>query len=165
MTAVPGGEPPEAWAGARDAAKAAREQAEQKKAVAVRAEVELARITEESAGVQARLADSPAADAAQAALVRLEELGTAVTDARAREQTAGFTAEYARRAGIEGTIAQGVRSSRLRRTPYFGQAKTHLAHLMTAAAMNLARLLRWLADKPKAQTRHSAFAQLHPLAA
>ena len=84
---------------------------------------------------------------------------------RAREQTASFTAEYARRAGVEGTIAQGVRSSRLRRTPYFGRAKTHLAHLMTAAAMNLVRLLRWLAGEPKAQTRHSAFAQLHPLAA
>ena len=84
---------------------------------------------------------------------------------RAREQTADFAAEYARRAGVEGTIAQGVRSSRLRRTPYFGHAKTHLAHLMTATAMNLVRLLRWLANEPKTQTRHDAFAQLHPLAA
>ena len=84
---------------------------------------------------------------------------------RAREQTAEFAAEYARRAGIEGTIAQGVRSARLRRTPYFGHAKTHLAHLITAAAMNLVRLLRWLADEPKAQTRHRAFARLHPLTA
>ena len=84
---------------------------------------------------------------------------------RAREQTADFAAEYARRAGVEGTIAQGVRSSRLRRTPYFGHTKTHLAHLMTAAAMTLVRLLRWLADEPKAQTRPSAFAQLHPLVA
>ncbi len=70
-----------------------------------------------------------------------------------------------RRAGIEGTVAQGVRSSRLRRTPYVGHAKTHLAHLMTAAAMNLVSLLRWLANEPKAQTRHSAFARLHPLTA
>jgi len=36
---------------------------------------------------------------------------------------------------------------------------------MTAAALNLVRLLRWLAGEPKAQTRHSAFAQLHPRAA
>ncbi len=36
---------------------------------------------------------------------------------------------------------------------------------MTAAAMNLVRLLRWLANEPKAQTRTSACAQLHALAA
>lgn len=35
-----------------------------------------------------------------------------------REQTANFAAEYAWRAGVEGTAAQGVRSSELRRTPY-----------------------------------------------
>ena len=105
------------------------------------------------------------ASARQAITVRPEAQHEALRLGRAREQTASFTAEYARRAGVEGTIAQRVRSSRLRRTPYFGQAKTHLAHLMTAAAMNLARLLRWLAGEPIAQTRHSAFAQLHPLAA
>jgi len=103
--------------------------------------------------------------ARRAITVRPEAQHEALRLGRAREQTAGFTAEYARRAGIEGTIAQGVRSSRLRRTPYFGQAKTHLAHLMTAAAMNLVRLLRWLAGEPKAQTQYSTFAELHPLAA
>ena len=97
--------------------------------------------------------------------VRPEAQHEALRLGRAREQTASFTAEYARRAGVEGTIAQGVRSSRLRRTPYFGQAKTHLAHLMTAAAMNLVRLLRWVAGEPKAPTQHSMFAALHPLAA
>jgi Transposase DDE domain len=101
----------------------------------------------------------------RAITIRPEAQHEALRVGRAREQTAGFAAEYARRAGVEGTIAQGVRSSRLRRTPYFGHAKTHLAHLMTATAMNLARLLRWLANEPKAQTRRSAFAQLHPLAA
>ncbi|GJG86237.1 hypothetical protein tb265_14180 [Gemmatimonadetes bacterium T265] len=45
------------------------------------------------------------------------------------------------------------------RTPYVGHAKTHLAHLMTAAALNLVRRLRWLAGGPKAQTRQSAFAR------
>ena len=103
--------------------------------------------------------------ARRAITVRPEAQHEALRLGRAREQTASFTAEYARRAGVEGTIAQGVRSSQLRRTPYFGQAKTHLAHLMTAAAMNLVRLLRWLSNEPKAQTQHSAFAQMHPLAA
>ncbi|MGI4953386.1 MAG: IS1182 family transposase, partial [Janthinobacterium lividum] len=103
--------------------------------------------------------------ARRAITVRPEAQHEALRLGRAREQTASYTAEYARRAGVEGTIAQGVRSSRLRRTPYFGHAKTHLAHLMTAAAMNLVCLLRWLAGEPKAQTRRSAFAELHPLAA
>jgi hypothetical protein len=103
--------------------------------------------------------------ARRAITIRPEAQHEALRAGRAREQTASFAAEYAYRAGVEGTIAQRVRSSRLRRTPYLGHAKTHLAHLMTAAAMNLVRLLRWMADEPKAQTRHSAFAQLHQLAA
>jgi transposase len=103
--------------------------------------------------------------ARRAITIRPEAQHEALRVGRAREQIADFAAEYARRAGVEGTIAQGVRSSRLRRTPYFGHAKTHLAHLMTAAAMNLVRLLRWLANEPKARTRYSAFAQLHPRAA
>ncbi len=80
---------------------------------------------------------------------------------RARERTAEFAAEYARRAGVEGTIAQGTRSHGLRRSRYVGLAKTHLQHLMTAAAMNVVRLLRWLAGEVKAVTRPSAFARLY----
>ena len=79
--------------------------------------------------------------ARRAITIRPEAQHEALRVGRAREQTAEFAAEYARRAGVEGTIVQGVRSVRLRRTPYFGHAKTHLAHLMTAAAMNLVRLL------------------------
>jgi hypothetical protein len=103
--------------------------------------------------------------ARRAITIRPEAQHEALRLGRAREHTASFMAEYARRAGVEGTIAQGVRSSRLRRTPYFRQAKTHTGHLITAAAMNLVRLLRWLADEPKAQTQRSTLAQLHPLAA
>ena len=74
----------------------------------------------------------------------------ALHERRAHEQTADFAAEYARRSGIEGTISEAVRAHQVRRTRYIGQAKTHLAHLMTAAAINVARLLRWLAGEPKA---------------
>ena len=79
---------------------------------------------------------------------------------RQRERPAEFAAEYARRAGVEGTIAQGTRSHGLRRSRYVGLAKTHLQHLMTATAMNVVRLLRWLAGQTKAMTRPSAFARL-----
>jgi IS5 family transposase len=67
---------------------------------------------------------------------------------------------YKRRAGIEGTISQGVRSFGLRRARYWGQAKTHLQHVATAAAMNLSRIADWLGDIPRAKTRKSRFTRL-----
>jgi transposase len=80
--------------------------------------------------------------------------------ARQRQQTAEFTTEYARRAGVEGTLSQGVRAFGLRRARYRGLAKTHLQHVATAAAVNLARLVNWLDEVPRAKTRHSHFAVL-----
>jgi transposase len=41
---------------------------------------------------------------------------------------------------VEGTISQAVRAFGLRRTRYIGLAKTHLQHVLTAIAFNLARL-------------------------
>ena len=63
---------------------------------------------------------------------------------------------YAKRAGIEGTISQGVRRSGLRRSRYL--AKTHLGHIFTAAAINLLRVGEWLAGATRATTRQSRFA-------
>jgi hypothetical protein len=85
----------------------------------------------------------------------------ALLEGRKREQTAQFKAEYAQRAGIEGTIAQSVRTGEVRHARYLGQAKTHLQHLMTAAIMNVMRMLRWLAKEPKAKTPRSTFARLY----
>lgn len=67
---------------------------------------------------------------------------------------------YQRRAGIEGTISQGVRAFGLCQARYFGLMKTHLQHLATAAAMNLDRIVNWLHDLPHAKTRKSRFAAL-----
>jgi transposase len=67
---------------------------------------------------------------------------------------------YKRRAGIEGTISQGVRSFGLRRARYWGEAKTHLQHVATAAAMNVSRIADWLGGIPRAKTRKSRFARL-----
>jgi transposase len=77
--------------------------------------------------------------------------------ARRRQETASFQKAYAQRAGIEGTISQGVRRCRLRRTRYIGQAKTHLQHIFTATALNFVRVGEWLAGTPLAKTRRSAF--------
>jgi len=84
----------------------------------------------------------------------------ALQDARQRERTSSFQETYAIRAGIEGTVSQAVRSMGLRKARYIGQTKTHLQHLATAAALNLARLADCLLGRPTAATRHSAFAAL-----
>ena len=67
--------------------------------------------------------------------------------AREREAQPAFSKEYRQRAGIEGTISAGVRALHLRRSRYIGLAKTHLQHVLTAAAMNLIRLGAWFAAR------------------
>ena len=69
---------------------------------------------------------------------------------------------YKRRAGIEGTLSQGVRAFGLRRTRYWGLAKTHVQHVAIAAAINIDRIVAWLDERPRAQTRTSRFAALAP---
>lgn len=92
--------------------------------------------------------------------VRPQAQHEALIERRQSEQTAEFKTDYAKRSGIEGTIAQGLRSCDMRRSPYFGEAKTHLAHLMTATAMNLVRILNWLDGLPKSTVQPSAFQRL-----
>jgi transposase len=79
---------------------------------------------------------------------------------RVRQRTPEFAGLYAQRAGIEGTISQGVRAFGLRRARYRGQAKTQLQDVATAAAINLVRLDQWLNGVPLAATRRSRFARL-----
>jgi transposase len=80
--------------------------------------------------------------------------------ARQRQKTELFKTQYAARAGIEGTISQGTRTSDLRRSRYIGLPKTRLLHLLIAAALNFIRVAAWLAETPRARTRQSAFARL-----
>ena len=67
---------------------------------------------------------------------------------------------YKRRAGIEGTLSQGVRGFGLRRSRYRGLAKTHLQNMAIGAAMNIDRLVNWLNGTPTAKTRVSRFKAL-----
>lgn len=82
--------------------------------------------------------------------------------ARQAQTTPEFQKQYARRAGVEGTISQGTRAFDLRRSRYIGLAKTHLQEIATATAMNVVRLWHWWNGIPKAQTRTSRFAALNP---
>ena len=92
--------------------------------------------------------------------LRPRERHEALQAARQEQETAEWKAEYARRAGIEGTVSEGVRGFGLRRCRYVGLAKAHLQHVITAAAMNLSRLAAWLAGVPHGRTRVSRFARL-----
>lgn len=84
----------------------------------------------------------------------------ALAAARQRQVTPAFRQDYAIRAGMEGTLSQGVRAFGLRRSRYLGLAKTHLQHLAITAAINLARLDAWWQGIARAPTRHAAFAAL-----
>ena len=67
---------------------------------------------------------------------------------------------YHMRAGIEGTLSQGVRAFGMRRSRYIGLAKTSLQQVCIAAAMNVARVVNWLNGVPRANTRVTRFAAL-----
>jgi transposase len=90
-------------------------------------------------------------------VVRPQTEQTALQAARARQKTAEFAAAYAARAGIEGSLSQGVRRCRLRRSRYVGMARVHLGHVLTAAGLNFLRAGQWLLDTPRARTRRCAF--------
>lgn len=79
---------------------------------------------------------------------------------RQQQNTTEWQAKYAKRAGVEGTLSQGVRAFGLRHCRYVGLAKTRLQHLATAAAINIDRLAAWLDGRPHAKTRISRFAAL-----
>ncbi len=94
-----------------------------------------------------------------------QPLYEALQEARRRQQTAEFWQQYGRRAGMEGTMAQGNARADLRHARYIGLAKTHLQHLCTALGLNVLRLGAWLADVKPHTTHRSSFAALAPAAA
>jgi transposase len=69
--------------------------------------------------------------------------------------------EYRQRAGIEGTLSQGIRRGTIRRSRYIGLAKTHLQEIATATGINILRAINFLNEKPTAKPRISRFAKLY----
>jgi transposase len=98
-------------------------------------------------------------------VVRRQPEHEALQARRVEQKSEVWKKRYSCRAGIEGTLSQGIRGFGLRRCRYLGQVKTHLQHVFTAAAMNLARLDAWLHGRPRAQTRQSRLTALVPTAA
>ena len=86
----------------------------------------------------------------------------AIVKRRKQQESQRWLKQYDRRAGVEGTISQGVRRLGLRHSRYVGLNKVHLQHILTATAMNAIRLFAWFEGVPLAKTRVSSFAQLAP---
>lgn len=84
----------------------------------------------------------------------------ALNKAQTRMNDPAWKERYHVRAGIEGTLSQGVRAFGMRRSRYIGLAKTALQQVCTAAALNVSRVALWLAGTPRAQTRVTRFAAL-----
>jgi transposase len=84
----------------------------------------------------------------------------ALQAARQRQTTQDFKERYAARAGIESTLSQAVRRCGYRATRYVGRAKTHLQHILTAAAINLIRLADWFETPSHTPRRPAAFTAL-----
>lgn len=92
--------------------------------------------------------------------VRPQEQDAVLERVRAEQSTDEWKDRYAARAGVEGTIHQAVATAGVRRTRYIGLAKTQLAHILTATAINLIRLDAWWNETPLARTRTSRLAAL-----
>jgi len=86
----------------------------------------------------------------------------ALQQARQRQESIAFQRALGRRAGIEGAISQATVSRAMRRSGYVGLKQTPLHQVLTAASMNLTRVVAWWQGVPKAQTRRSLFAALAP---
>jgi transposase len=92
--------------------------------------------------------------------LRPQEQYQALQTARKRQATEAFKTTYNKRAGIEGTLSQGIRAFELRQARYQGLAKVHLQHVFTATALNFTRIFAWRSKLPRAQTRQPAFVRL-----
>jgi len=87
------------------------------------------------------------------------DLAEAQAAARAAETTIPFQADYARRAGVEGTMHQAA-SHGARRARYRGLPKTRLDHAYMACALNLLRLHAYWTGTPLDRRRTSHLARL-----
>jgi transposase len=87
------------------------------------------------------------------------DLAEAQAAARTAQNTIPFQADYARRAGVEGTMHQAV-SHGARRARYRGLPKTRLDHVYMACALNLLRLHAYWTGTPLDRRRTSHLARL-----
>jgi transposase len=117
------------------------------------------------AACAARTLCTPAKDARRSVYFHPRPQYEALNAARARMHDPEWKRRYRVRAGIEGTLSQGLRAFGMRRSRYVGLARTSLQQACTGAAINVLRVVRWLEGRPRAKTRVTRFATLASLAA
>lgn len=99
--------------------------------------------------------------AAKVLILRPDEASyTALQEARKRQETPEFRSLYAKRAGVEGTVAQAIRTCEMRRARYIGQKKVNLQAFLTASAMNVLRACHWIREAKHATPPSSRFTRL-----
>ena len=96
------------------------------------------------------------------------EIHEVLQQRRAEQSSADFQKEYARRAGVESTMSEAVRSHGMRHSRYRGRDKTHLQMVTVAAAINLVRIASMLTRTqkglpPRKPRAPSPFARLRDL--
>jgi len=89
-----------------------------------------------------------------------QPLFEAVQRRKQEQHTPEFRQRYGKRAGIEGTISQGVFALAMRQSRYRGLDKTHLQFILTAAAMNLTRVINWHNEVERKSTQPTRFGRL-----
>ncbi|WP_161981780.1 transposase [Streptomyces sp. TM32] len=87
-------------------------------------------------------------------------LTEALRTVRAEQAGQDPQADYALRAGVEGTVHQALAVTGSRRARYRGLPKTHLEHVYSAVALNLIRLNAWWNDRPLDRRHTSHLARL-----
>lgn len=92
--------------------------------------------------------------------IRPRRVHEALAEARARQTSKQFARAYRLRAGVEGTIRQSIAVTDARHARYRGLPKTHLQHVISAAALNLIRLDTWFNGVPLDRSRTSHLARL-----
>ena len=103
---------------------------------------------------------APAKKASRELTLRRAGRHEAIQAAQGRQDTPEWRTLYGARAGIEGCLSLGVRVCGLRRLRYVGLAKTHLQHVVTAAALNVVRLSASVQGEARAATRTSRLTRL-----
>jgi transposase len=92
-------------------------------------------------------------------VLRPREIHQALAAARTAQNAISFQADYARRAGAEGTMHQAA-SHGARRARYRGLPKTRLDHAYMACALNLLRLHAYWTGTPLERQRTTHLARL-----
>jgi transposase len=107
-----------------------------------------------------RASCTKAAEAPRHMTVRPQMGQEALVRIRAQQETPEWKERYDQRAGIEGTLSQGIRLMELRQARYVGLQKVRLQHIAIALALNMLRIFTWLDGTKPAKTRTSRFAAL-----